>query len=41
MNFLCVKMIIVLFYEMFVVFYVEKILYILYIYDLFHVLLSL
>ena len=34
-------MIIVLFYEMFVVFYVEKILYILYIYDLFHVLLSL
>jgi len=41
MNFLCVKVSIVLFYEMSVVFYIVKILFILYIYDLFHVLLSL
>jgi len=38
MNFFCVEMIIVLSYEMFVVLYIVKILYI---YDLFHVLLPL
>lgn len=39
--FFCVKRIIVLFYEVFVVYYIVKVLYILYSYDLFQVLLSL